>query len=121
LGSFNAHPLVPVIKNVLETVSTRLLVVIFFSPDFVTQVNSPAKRTANFKPLQDLVSMLYLCTASRMDISTDVIFADWCGYDISQEVWQYSTLNVPEGIPLEKFLAYLPKHPRRLYLDYLSP
>ena len=29
-------------------------------------------------------------------MSCDVVFRDWCGYSLEEEVWEYTTLSLPE-------------------------
>jgi hypothetical protein len=42
------------------------------------------------------LSERYVSTASKPDVFCDVIFADWCGYQLEDEFWEYSVLNIPE-------------------------
>jgi len=96
LGSLNPDPYVPIITQALETVESHLYIVIFLSPELLPKLNSPAKRAGQWQPLQQLISTLYVSTASKPDIFYDIMFADWCGYQLEDEGWEYSALNIPE-------------------------
>lgn len=96
VGSFNAEAYIPIIKQTLQNVDSQLYVVIFLSPELLSKLDTPAKRAGQCKPLQTLISELYICTASKMEISCDIIFANWCGYSLEDEIWEYSVLNIPE-------------------------
>ena len=96
LGSLNPEPYIPIIAQALQTVESHLYVVIFLSPELLPKLNSPAKRAGQWQPLQQLISTLYVSTASKPHVFCDIIFADWCGYQFEDEVWEYSVLNIPE-------------------------
>jgi hypothetical protein len=98
LGSLNPEPYIPIITHALQTVESNLYVVIFLSPELIPKLNSPAKRAGQWQPLQQLISTLYVSTASKPDVFCDVIFADWCGYQLEDEFWEYSVLNIPECV-----------------------
>lgn len=89
----------PIISRTLETEESRLYVIIFLHSELRSKLNSPAKRAGHYASLQKLVSALYICAASKMEVSCDVIFADWCGYDPVEEIWDYSVLRTPECPP----------------------
>jgi hypothetical protein len=96
LGSLNPEPYIPIITQALQAVESHLYVVIFLSPELLPKLNSPAKRAGQWQPLQQLISTLYVSTASKPDVFCDVIFADWCRYQLEDEFWEYSVLNIPE-------------------------
>jgi hypothetical protein len=96
LGSLNPESYIPIITQALQTVELHLYVVIFLSPEIVPKLNSPAKRAEQWQPLQQLISTLYVSTASKADVFCDIIFADWCGYRLEDETWEHSILNIPE-------------------------
>jgi len=96
LGSLNLEPYIPIITQALQTVESHLYVVIFLYPEFVPNLNSPAKRAGQWQPLQQLISTLYVSTASKPDVFCDILIADWCGYQLENEIWEYSVLNIPE-------------------------
>ena len=100
LGSFSCEAYLPIITQTLQNVDSQLYIVIFLSPSFLPKLDTPAKRAGVCKPLQDLISALYVCTASRTEISCDIIFSDWCGYSLENEIWEYSVLSIPEGMGL---------------------
>jgi len=95
LGSLNPEPYIPIITQALETVESCLHIVIFLSPKLAPTLDSPAKRAAQWEPLQQLISTLYVSTVSKPSFC-DIIFADWCGYHLEDQVWEYSLLNIPE-------------------------
>jgi hypothetical protein len=101
LESLNSAEYVPIIKQTLENDELRLYIVIYLTPELRSKLDSPAKRAGHFQRLQELISALYICTASKTEISCDVIFADWCGYSLEEEVWEYSVLNIPECMSIE--------------------
>jgi hypothetical protein len=96
LGSLHPEIPIPIIKQTLKHIESKLYIVIFFTPDFASQLNTPAKRAGQFKQLQDLVSGLYVCTAAETELPCTVVFADWCGYSVREETWEYNVLFIPE-------------------------
>jgi len=96
LASLNSEPYIPIIKQALDTVESHLYIVVFLSPDLLPKLNSSAKRAGYWQPLQQLISALYVSTAAKPEIQCDIIFADWCGYQLESEIWEYSVLNIPE-------------------------
>lgn len=98
LGSLNPEPCIPILAQTLETLeSKRLYVVIYLTPELLTKLNTPAKRVGRYQALQALISALYVCTASKPTVNCDIIFADWCGYALEEEEWDYSILSIPES------------------------
>ena len=100
LVSLNPESCFPIIKQALHTVELHLYIVVFLSPELLQRLDSPAKRAGLWDPLQRLISALYVSTASKPDVACDVIFADWCGYRLEDEMWEYRVLNVPESMVL---------------------
>jgi len=98
LSSLKPDAYLPIITQTLEAVESHLYIVIFLTPDLLPKLDSPAKRAGLFHPLQDLISALYICTASKTEIPCDIIFSDWCGYDLAAETWEYSILSLPDCI-----------------------
>ena len=101
LGSLNSEIYIPIIKQTLQNVDSQLYIVIFLTPELLSKLNSPAKRAGRCQRLQELISALYVCTATKREISCDIIFADWCGYSLPEETWEYSILSIPECNPLD--------------------
>ena len=100
LGSLNPEPYIPIIIQTLRNVNSHLYIVIFLTRKLLPKLDSPAKRAGRSQHLQELISAFYVCTASRMEISCDIVFADWCGYSLAGETWEYTTLNIPERNPV---------------------
>jgi hypothetical protein len=99
LKSLNSNHYTPIIEQTIQNASSEIIrVVLFMSPELRAHFDSTAKRAAQFRPLQQFVSAAYTCGAGKREISCDFIFADWCGYAIEQEVWDYEYLHVPQGI-----------------------
>jgi len=96
LGSLQAAIPISTINRALKSVESRLCVVIFLAPELLAQLDSPTKRAGHFKLLQELVSELYICTTAKTDGPCDIIFADWCGYSLQEETWEYTVLSIPE-------------------------
>src|SRR5271155_2200877 len=96
MGSLNPEPYIPIITQALQTVESHLYIVIFLSPELLPKLNSPTKRARQWQPLQQLISTFYVSTASKLEVFCDILFADWCGYQLEDEVWEYSILNIPE-------------------------
>jgi len=96
LGSLNPEPYIPIINQALNTVESHLYIVVFLSSELLPKLDSSAKRAGHWQPLQQLISVLYVSTASKQEIQCDIIFADWCGYQLEDEIWEYSILNIPE-------------------------
>jgi len=96
LGSL--EPAIPIstINRTLKSVESRLCIVIFLTPELLAQLDSPPKRASHFKQLQELVSALYICTTAETDSPCNIIFADWCGYSLQKEAWEYTVLSIPE-------------------------
>src|SRR5437773_9319560 len=94
LGSLNPETYIPIIIQALQDVESHLYIVIFLTRELLTKLDSPAKRAGRSQHLQELISAFYVCTASRMEILCDVIFADWCGYSLAGETWEYTTLMI---------------------------
>ena len=94
--SLNSEPYIPLITQILETVELRLYIVIYLCPELRSKLDSSAKRVGHYNTLQKLVSSLYICTASNTEASCDIVFADWCGYDLAGELWEYNALSIPE-------------------------
>src|SRR5437762_789141 len=101
LGSLNSDIYIPIIKESLENVDSQLYIAIFLTPELLSKLDSPAKRAGRCQLLQELISALYVCTAAKPEISCDIIFSDWCGYPLAEEIWEYSLLSIPECISLE--------------------
>jgi hypothetical protein len=99
LGSLHPEIPIPIIKQTLKHIESRLYIVIFFTQDLVSELDTPAKRAGQFKQLQDLVSGLYVCTAAETELPCSVVFADWCGYSLQEETWEYNILFIPECMP----------------------
>jgi len=95
LGSLKPEPYIPIITQALQTVESHLYIVIFLSPELVSTLDSPSKRAGQWQPLQQLISTLYVSTVSK-PIFCEIIFADWCGYQLGDKVWEYNLLNIPE-------------------------
>jgi len=97
LGSLKPEPYLPILQQTLNTIkSKRLYIVILLAPELLMKLDTPAKRVGRFKPLQSLISALYVCTAAKPEVNCDIVFADWCGYSLSEEKWNYSVLSLPE-------------------------
>jgi hypothetical protein len=96
LGSLNSEIYVPTIKQNIQNADAQLYIVIFLAPELLSKLNSPAKRAGRYQHLQELISALYVCTAAKTEMSCDIIFADWCGYSLAEETWEYSILSIPE-------------------------
>src|SRR5947207_14336486 len=90
LCSLNSDIYVPIIKETLKNVDAQLYVVIFLTPELLSKLDSSAKRAARFQVLRELISALYICTAAKPEISCDIIFSDWCGYSLAEEIWEYN-------------------------------
>lgn len=99
LGSLNSEIYIPIIKETLQNVDAQLYIVIFLTPELLSKLNSPAKRAGRCQRLQELISAFYVCTAAKTKISCDIIFADWCGYSLTEETWEYDILSIPECNP----------------------
>src|SRR5271154_2641752 len=67
LSSLKPDAYIPIIIQTLQTVESRLYIVVFLTPDFLPKLDSPAKRAGLFHPLQELISALYICTASKTE------------------------------------------------------
>ena len=91
---------IPILHQTLSTNldSQSLCMVIFLSEELKRDLDSPAKRVGRFRELQDLISGLYVASAVKVDVSCDIVFGDWCGYRLDEEVWDYSILSLPECI-----------------------
>jgi hypothetical protein len=98
LGSLDPEPYIPIINQALNAVESHLYIVVFLSPELLPKLDSPAKRAGHWQPLQQLISALYVSTASKQEIECEIIFGDWCGYRLEDEVWEYTILNIPECI-----------------------
>lgn len=97
LGSLDPEPYTAIIRRILENIdSSYVYIVIYSTPDLHPKLNSPAKRAGRFQQLQKLISAFYVCTAIKMETACDIVFADWCGYSLEDEIWEYSVLNFPE-------------------------
>jgi hypothetical protein len=99
LGSLHPEIPIPIIKQTLKRIESRLYIVIFFTPDRISELDTPAKQAGQFKRLQDLVSGLYICTAAETELPCSVVFADWCGYSLQEDTWGYNVLFIPECMP----------------------
>ena len=98
VGSLKPEEYIPILEQILETLeSKRLCVVIYLTPELLTQLDTPAKRVGRYQALQALISALYVCTASKSTVNCDIIFADWCGYALEEEEWDYTILSIPES------------------------
>jgi hypothetical protein len=91
LGSLDPEPCLPLLKRALEQ-NTNLRVLIFFTSSILSKLDSAAKRSGQVKALQDFLSALYICSATKFEVSCDIIFANWCGYPVEEEIWEYSVL-----------------------------
>ena len=102
LGSLNSAACIPIIEQTIQSVdsSSEFYILIFLNPSLLSQLDSPAKRAGQYKPLQKLISALYVST-TKTKVSCDIIFADWCGYSLENEIWEYSTLTIPEGMEFD--------------------
>jgi len=92
LGSLNPESCIPLLKQALDDTESTLQVLIYLIPELLSKLDTPAKRAGRIKGLQELLSALYVCSASKADVSCDIIFADWCGYKVEHEIWEYNTL-----------------------------
>jgi subtilase family serine protease len=100
VSSLTPDPYIAILQQTLATDndSSSLCIVLFLSDELRRTLNSPAKRAGrgHFKQLQQFISGLYVASAAKVDVSCDVVFADWCGYSLEEEVWEYTTLTLPE-------------------------
>jgi hypothetical protein len=102
-SSLTPEAYIPIIKQTLDNVESKsLYVVIYLTPELLSTLDSPAKRVGQYKHLQELLSALYVSTATQSGISCNIIFADWCGYALEEELWDYSILSIPECILYSK-------------------
>ena len=96
LRSLNSAHYIPIIEQTIQNATSYVRIVLFLVPELRLAFDSAAKRAARFTPLQQFISALYVCCAAKREGSCDIVFADWCGYAIEAEVWNYETLHVPE-------------------------
>jgi len=100
VSSLTPDPYIAILQQTLatDTDSSSLCIVLFLSDELRRTLNSPAKRAghSSFKQLQQFTSGLYVASAAKVDVSCDVVFRDWCGYALEEEVWEYTTLSLPE-------------------------
>jgi hypothetical protein len=98
VSSLTPEPYIAILQQTLATniESKGLCVVIFLSDELRDNLDSPAKRAGHFAELQHLVSGLYVASAMKADVSCDIVFRDWCGYQLDQQVWEYTVLCLPE-------------------------
>jgi hypothetical protein len=92
LGSLDPESCIPLLKQALDDTESTLQVLIYLIPELLSKLDTPAKRAGRIKGLQELLSALYVCSASKADTSCDIIFADWCGYKLENQIWEYHTL-----------------------------
>jgi hypothetical protein len=93
LGSLDPESCIPLLKQALEVIKSKeLRVLIYLVPELLSKLDSAAKRAGRIQSLQKLISALYICSASNVDVSCDIIFADWCGYQVEKEIWDYHDL-----------------------------
>jgi hypothetical protein len=98
-SSLKPEEYIPIIKQTLETIETKCLnIVIYLTPKLQSNLDTPAKRSGQYKHIQELVSALYVSSASNRGVSCNIIFADWCGYTLEEELWEYTILYIPECI-----------------------
>jgi hypothetical protein len=96
LHSLNSRECLPLLNSVLKgTHSGSLTVVIFLRDRIRGQLDTPAKRVARYKSLQRFLAEVYVCSATG-NTRVDVVFKDWCGYELTEEEWDYETVYVPE-------------------------
>lgn len=96
-SSLRPEAYIPIIKQTLGTIETKsLYVIIYLIPELRSKLDSPAKRVGQYKHIQALVSALYVSTASNSGVSCNIVFADWCGYTLEEELWDFSILCIPE-------------------------
>ena len=98
VSSLTPDPYIAILQQTLATDSdsSSLCIVIFLGDGLRRTLNSPAKRADHFKQLQQVTSGLYVASAAKVDVSCDVVFRDCCGYSLEEEVWEYTTLSLPE-------------------------
>ena len=101
VGSLSPDPYIPILHQTLATNldSTNLCIVIFLSEELRRDLDSSSKRAGHFSQLQEFISKLYVASAVNVDVNCDLVFADWCGYPLEEEIWDYSILSLPECIP----------------------
>jgi hypothetical protein len=92
LGSLDPESCTPLLKQALDNTESTLQVLIYLIPELLSKLDTPAKRAGRIRALQELLSALYVCSASKADASCNIIFADWCGYKVENETWEYHTL-----------------------------
>jgi len=97
LSSLKPEPYFPILEQTLSNIESKTLnVVIFLTSELLSKLDTPAKRVARYKPLQAFISSFYVYTAANREINCDIIFADWCGYPLEEEEWDYTILSLPE-------------------------
>ena len=101
VGSLSPDLYIPILQQTLATNldSTNLCIVIFLSEELKRDLDSSSKRAGHFSQLQEFISRLYVASAVNVDVNCDLVFADWCGYSLEEEIWDYSILSLPECIP----------------------
>jgi hypothetical protein len=98
-NSLKPEGYIPIIKQTLGTIETKYLnIVIYLAPEIRSHLDTPAKRVGQHQHIQELVSALYVSSATNRGVSCNIIFADWCGYALEEELWDYSILCIPECI-----------------------
>jgi hypothetical protein len=98
LRSLNSAHYIPIIEETIGNgaSTSHVRIILLLAPDLRSLLDTAAKRAAHFPALQAFISALYVCCTAN--VPCDIIFADWCGYAIEQEVWDYSVLYVPQGM-----------------------
>jgi hypothetical protein len=98
LGCLNSAAYIPTIEQTIQHVdsSSEFYILIFLTPSLLSKLDTPAKRAGHYKLLQEFISALYVST-TKTEVSCNIIFADWCGYPLENEIWEYSILSIPEG------------------------
>lgn len=101
ISSLSPDPYIPILHQTLATNldSANLCIVLFLSEELKRNLDSSSKRAGHFSQLQEFVSRLYVASAVKVDVICDLVFGDWCGYLLEEEVWDYSILSLPECIP----------------------